>query len=235
MLECVIVDDEKGAVDVLSDYIQQTPGLRSKAAFRDAVEALNYIARDGADVLFLDINMPNLSGMQLADLLRNQGVVIVFCTAYSEYAVESYEKNAVDYLLKPIPYERFLNAVEKARRIIEATTERSKSRQTSARFFVKSGSKIHQLNMKDLLYMKKDGHYIEFHTSRGQILSRMNMEELMRTLPRDRCVRVHKSYVVVIDKIETIEKDGVTVAGKEIPVGRSYRDDFMRRIHYSGN
>ncbi len=160
--------------------------------------------------------------------------MIVFCTAYAEFAVESYEKNAIDYLLKPIPYDRFLNTIDKVN-IRKKLTGEKKSVTSPDKLFVKSGSKIHQLDMKNLLYMKKDGHYIEFHTTLGQILSRMNMRELLNSLPPDRCARIHKSYVVVLDKLEIIERHEVLIAGEEIPIGRSYREDFLKQISYSGH
>ena len=118
MLTCLVVDDEKGAIDILVEYVKQTPDLECVATFRDSVEALNFLMRNPADLLFLDIDMPNLSGMHLSDLVRNREIHIVFCTAYSEYAVESYERDAVDYLLKPIAYQRFLKAVGRVKKVI---------------------------------------------------------------------------------------------------------------------
>lgn len=234
MIECVVVDDEMGAVNILSDYIQQTADLNLKASFRDAVEALNFLTSNQTDLLFLDIDMPNLSGMQLAELLQDKGIMVIFSTAYSEFAVESYEKNAVDYLLKPVPYNRFLSAADKVRNRKKQINKKSTSGTFPPKIFVKSGSQIHQLNLKNLLYMKKDGHYIEFNTTRGKILSRMNMKELLNSLPPGNCSRNHKSYVVVMDKIETIDRHDVIIAGKEIPIGQSYRKEFLQRIKYAG-
>ena len=122
MLKCVIVDDESGALEILTQYILRTPKLILVESFRDSLEALTFLARHDADLIFLDIDMPNLDGMQLAELLRNKSMQVIFCTAYSEYAVESYEKEAVDYLLKPIAYERFLKAVDKALKIRTKTS-----------------------------------------------------------------------------------------------------------------
>ncbi|MFC1502129.1 LytR/AlgR family response regulator transcription factor [bacterium] len=235
MLKCVIVDDEKGAIDVLSGYVRQTPDLECVAAFRDSVEALNFLIQNPVDILFLDIDMPKLSGLQLTELVHGKRIRIVFCTAYSEYAVESYEHDAADYLLKPIAYERFLKAVEKVRKIIRTRDNNTGDGISSKRkLFIKSGTKIHQLDTQDLLFMKKDGHYIVFHTTGGEIMSRMNMEELLSSLPQDNYARIHKSYVVAIDKIDTIEKHEVFIRGKEIPIGGRFRDDFLDRIAYSG-
>jgi len=235
MLKCVIVDDEKGAIDVLSGYVRQTPDLECVAAFRDSVEALNFLMQNPVDLLFLDIDMPKLSGLQLTDLVHGKSIRIIFCTAYAEYAVESYEHDATDYLLKPIAYERFLKAVEKVRKIVRTRDNNTGDGISSKRkLFIKSGTKIHQLDTQDLLFMKKDGHYIVFHMTGGEIMSRMNMEELLSSLPQDNYVRIHKSYVVAIDKIDTIEKHEVFIRGKEIPIGGRFRDDFLDRIAYSG-
>lgn len=235
MLTCVIVDDEKGAIDILTEYVQRTPDLHLESAFRDSVEALNHLSKSETDLLFLDIDMPGLSGMQIADLLRSRNIQVVFCTAYAEYAVESYERDAADYLLKPIAYDRFLKAVDRVRRRLEEMPKRSKPADSEGRLFIKSGSKIHQLDLHDLCYMKKDGHYIVFHTTQGEILSRMNMKELLSSLPRDRYARVHKSYVIALDKIDTIERHEVIVAGRTIPIGSSFREDFLKLIRYSGS
>ena len=235
MLTCVIVDDEKGAIEILSEYVEQTPDLECVSLFRDSVEALNFLSRNPVDVLFLDIDMPNLSGMQLSELVRKQGIQIVFCTAYSEYAVESYKRDAVDYLLKPIDYQRFLQAVGKVRQRVPGDGVQSQSRASlSEKIFIKSGSRIHQLDLKNLLYMKKDGHYITFHSTIGKIISRMNMEELLTCLPENRFVRVHKSYVVSLNMIDTIERHELFIQGKEIPIGDRFRADFLKRIDYAG-
>jgi two-component system LytT family response regulator len=235
MLRCIIVDDEIGAIDILSEYIEKTSGLECVASFRDSVEALNFVMQNNIDLLFLDIDMPNLSGMQIAELIHEKKTLVIFCTAYSEYAVDSYEREAVDYLLKPIAYDRFVRAIEKARKLLQRTKAISKADSVSPeKVFIKSGSKIHQLDTKDLLYMKKEGHYIIFYTTRGELLSRMNMKELLESLPQDRYARIHKSYVIALDKIDTIQKYDVIISGKEIPIGDKYKNAFLEKIHYSG-
>ncbi len=231
MLRCIIVDDESGAIEILSRYIERTPEIELVQSFRDSIEALTFLAENDADLVFLDIDMPNLDGMQLSELIRNKHVLVIFCTAYSEYAVESYEKDAIDYLLKPIAYERFLRAVQKA---LKARSEETKPARNGM-LFIKSGPRIHQVNTAEVLYMEKKGHYIVFHTPGKELLSRMNMNDLMKTLPSDNFVRIHRSYVVAIDKIDTIEKYMVVIKGKRIPIGESYKDDFFSRIQFSGN
>ena len=230
MLRCIIVDDESGAVEILTRYVSRTPELELVRSFRDSIEALAFIAGNEVDLVFLDIDMPNLDGMQLSELIRNKSIEVIFCTAYSEYAVESYEKDAIDYLLKPIAYERFLKAARKA---LKARSEEAKPK-TNGMLFIKSGPKIHQVDTGQMLYMEKKGHYVVFHTPGRELLSRMNMNDLMDTLPSDNFIRIHRSFVVAVDKIDTIEKHMVVIKGKKIPIGESYRDDFFKCIPHSG-
>jgi two-component system LytT family response regulator len=240
MLRCIIVDDESGAIEILVRYVDKTSELEHIGSFRDPIEALTFLVDNEVDIVFLDIDMPNLDGMQLAELLRNKDVQVIFCTAYSEYAVKSYEKEAVDYLLKPIAYERFVKAVEKAIRSRPGKTEpgqigSDETKEKAASLFIKSGPRIHQVDMRDILYLEKKGHYVVYHTPEKELLSRMNMNDLMSTIPSESFIRIHRSFVVAIDKIDTIEKSCVWIRGKKIPIGESYRDEFFKRIPYAGN
>ena len=233
MLHCVVVDDEAGAIEVLENYIQKTPQLLLKGSFRRSVEALNHLTRNAVDVVFLDIDMPELSGLQVAELIRDLDVAIVFCTAYSEFAVQGYEHDPIDYLLKPVDYERFLKATARIeKRLKKAAPAADVSR---AALFIKSGSQVHRVDPRTLSYMQKDGHYIAFHVPSGTILSRMNMEQLMALLPPGLFARVHRSYVVALDKIDTIQKHTILIGTNEIPIGESYRKDFLRAIDIAGN
>ncbi len=239
MLRCIIVDDESGAVEILTNYVHKTEELELVGSFRDSIEALVFLADNDVDLVFLDIDMPNLDGMRLSGLIRNKDTQVVFCTAYSEYAVESYEKEALDYLLKPIAYERFHQAVDKALRArsgiskAEQIDSRGKSRKIN-KLFIKSGSRIHQLDIDELMYMEKKEHYVVFHTPEAQVLSRMNMNDLLSALPPEDFIRIHRSFVIAIGKIDTLDKHMVVIKGKKIPIGESYRKDFFERIRYSG-
>ena len=240
MLRCIIVDDESGAVEILTRYVNRNQDLELVRSFRDSIEALTFMAGSEVDLVFMDIDMPNLDGMHLFELIRSKDIQVVFCTAYSEYAVESYEKEALDYLLKPIDYERFCKAVDKAKRARSGQPELHRfglpeKNGKTGKLFIKSGPRIHQVDIDELLYVEKKGHYVVFHTPEGQRLSRMNMRDLISTLPSENFVRVHRSFVVAVDKIDTIEKQSVVIRKRKIPVGESYRDDFFKRIQYSGN
>lgn len=237
MLRCIIVDDESGAIEILGRYVDRTPELELIGSFRDSIEALTFLADNDVDIVFLDIDMPNLDGMQLAGLIREKDIRVIFCTAYSEYAARSYEMDAVDYLLKPIAYERFSKAVQKA---VKSSQGRSKPERVGIsnrrhKLFLKSGSRIHQVDIEELLYLEKKGHYVVFHTPEREFLSRMTMNDLMSILPPGSFIRVHRSFVVAIDKLGTIEKYCVLIGGKKIPIGDSYREEFFKRIPYTGN
>lgn len=198
---------------------------------------MEYLKAHDVDLAFLDIDMPDLSGLRLTDMIDRQKTHIIYCTAYSEYAVESYRQGASDYLLKPIAFERFILAVSKAQRsAFSPAAENEGARQAApAHLFIKSGPRIQRINLQDLLYMEKDGHYIVFHTVSGERLSRMNMQELLDRLPEDKFARVHKSFVVPLNKIDIVEKHTVIIRGKEIPIGESFRADFLRRLRTAGD
>lgn len=241
MLRCIIVDDESGAIEILARYVERTSELEHIGSFRDSIEALTFLVDNEVDIVFLDIDMPNLDGMQLAELIREKNIQVIFCTAYSEYAVKSYEKEAVDYLLKPIVYERFVKAVKKTLKArskggkpLPEGEGAGKKVDRRSKLFIKCGARLHQVDIRELLFMEKKEHYVIFHIPGGEILSRMNMNDLMKTLPADRFIRVHRSFVVAIDKIDTIEKHMIVIKGKKIPIGESYRGEFFERIPYSG-
>lgn len=237
MLRCVIVDDEAGAVEVLRRYVERTPGLELAASFRSSVEAQAWLARRGADLAFLDVDMPELGGLELAGLIDRRRTFVVFCTAYAEFAAESYERDAVDYLLKPVSFERFLKAVAKALGRAEGfPAPRPERRGFPPReLFVKSGAKIHRLDPRSILWIEKDGHDAVFRTASAELVSRMSMEELLESLSSRDFVRVHKSFVVAVDKIDTIDRDFVVVAGRDIPIGESFRSALLRRVRSAGD
>jgi two-component system LytT family response regulator len=238
MIRCLVIDDEAGAVEILTRYVEKTPGLKLVKSFRSALEALSFLRGHEVDLIFLDIDMPELNGLRLGEMIDRRKTQLVYCTAYAEYAVQSYELEALDYLLKPIAFERFLKAVAKVPPAGGRTSGADKERPAPAapsRIFVKSGAKVYRLNIRDLLYMEKDGHYVVFHTAAGECLSRMNMPDLLAALPEGEFARVHKSFVVALGKIDTIEKHTVIVRGKEIPIGDGFRAEFLRRIRTAGD
>lgn len=228
MITCIAVDDEPMALDVIERYCTKSGLVELKAVFREPVKAIEYLNREQTDLIFLDINMPDLSGMQLVQALSPKPMII-FSTAYSHYAVESYNLNAVDYLLKPITFERFLAAVNKATMAL-STRANTIAGEDDMTIFVKSGPQTHQVKLKDILYLEKDGNYITVHCKDRKILIRENMGDIFDLVPAAGFIRVHKSYVVAIKHITMIEVHQLTINNEKIPVGSTFRDALRLRL-----
>lgn len=231
-LSCVIVDDEQGAVEVLEGYVKKVAWLELVNSFTDPLEALDYLRANRVDLVMLDINMPDLSGMQLSRLLQANDVAVIFCTAYPQHAVESYEVEALDYLVKPVPFDRFLQAVSKLKKEQETTGPAVPQRNL---LYIKSGSEIHTVASSEIRYLQKDGHYMVFKLGDREILSRMTMTEALEALPSEKFIQVHRSYIVSLDHIKIIQRHFVQLGTSEIPVGDNYREAFFSRVKYSGN
>ena len=228
-MKCLVIDDEPKAVEILCDYIEKAPDLECAAAFRDPLKALNYIQNSPVDLLFLDINMPDLSGIQFLNALEHHPLVI-FTTAYSEYALDSYDYDAVDYLLKPIEFDRFLKAVNKAfRRHKERKRGRMPLRGDSGYIFIKSGTDYRKLDTRSILYIKGTGNYLTFVTLNKEILTLLTMKEALEILP-PQFQRIHKSYIINLDHVELVEAEEVKLKGQRIPIGDHYRDSLFRVI-----
>jgi len=193
------------------------------------LKALNHIQGNPVDLLFLDINMPDLSGIQFLNALEHHPLVI-FTTAYSEYALDSYDYDAVDYLLKPIEFDRFLKAVNKAfRRVKEKKKERAPLRRDGETVFIKSGTDYHKLDTRNILYIKGTGNYLTFVTLNKEILTLLTMKEALEILP-SQFHRIHKSYIINLDHVELIETEEVKIKDQRIPIGDHYRDSLFRVI-----
>jgi len=227
IVTCVIIDDEPAAIEVLAGFADSTPNLSLLSTFRDPIQALSFLRKTKVDLIFLDINMPELNGMDLLKVLTHPPLVI-FTTAYTEYAIESYEKNAVDYLLKPVTFERFLIAVNKAQsRLISTNPEVIDTTQTSSTneeiIYLKSGPKTHRIVLNEVRYLEKDGHYISFYLSDKKVVARLSMKDVFEVIPNAKFILVHKSYIISIAFVETIERHQIKVGGTYIPIGKTHR------------
>ncbi len=237
-IRCTVIDDEPFALELIKDYILRTPFLELAECFSNPFKALDYLNRVKVDLIFLDINMPELSGIELYKSLAAPPKVI-FTTAYPEFAAESYEYNAVDYLVKPVKYERFLKAVNKASGLINPAVEKQETsspaqsnKESKAHMFIKSGTQQIKVHPDDILYIEADGNYMCFHTSQKKIMSLLTMKDVLEMLPANDFVRIHKSYIIALKHLEAIEKHDVVVGGKKIPIGATFREhflEFMRR------
>jgi two-component system, LytTR family, response regulator len=230
MMTCIAIDDEPKALEVIERYCQKISLASLKATFREPLKAIEFLNREKVDLIFLDINMPDISGMQLLQTLSPRPLII-FTTAYSQYAVESYELNAVDYLLKPVTFERFLMAINKATAAL--SSRNTTGMDEDAAVFIKSGPLTYQVKVKEILYLEKDGNYITAHLKDRNILIRENMGDIFDLVPAADFIRVHKSYVVGIRHISMIEVHQLIVNGEKIPIGSTYRDSLRARLGIS--
>ncbi|MET3501713.1 DNA-binding LytR/AlgR family response regulator [Mucilaginibacter rubeus] len=227
MITCIAIDDEPKALEVIERYCLKTSLVDLKATFREPVKAIESLNREKVDLIFLDINMPDISGMQLVQTLSPRPMII-FTTAYSHYAVESYDLNALDYLLKPITFERFLAAINKAAAALSSRNGVSKEDEPTV--FIKSGPQTYQVKVDEILYLEKDGNYITIHLKDRNILVRENMGDIFDLVPAADFLRVHKSYVVAIKHITMIEVHQLIINGEKIPIGSTYRDLLRSRL-----
>ena len=228
-MNCIAIDDEPKALEVIERYCQKSDLVDLRAMFREPVKAIEFLNREKIDLIFLDINMPDITGLQLIQTLAAKPMVI-FTTAYSNYAVESYSLNAIDYLLKPITFERFLAAVNKAANALSLQNKPTIKEEDSETVFIKSGPQTYQVKLSEILYLEKDGNYITIHLKDKNILIRENMGDVFDLVPAADFIRVHKSYVVAIKHIAMIEVHQLVIDGVKIPVGSTYRDALHSRL-----
>jgi len=236
MINYVIIDDEPAAIEVLRIHLNKIPSMTLKASFRDPMEALEYLQQNTVDLIFLDINMPKLSGMSFPKLLKDPPLII-FTTAYSEHALESYELKAVDYLLKPIQFDRLLQAVMKVKEVlnksnaVQSVNPESNASVVDQTIFIKSGSEFHQLAIQEIKYIESDSNYVTFYTNSKPILARYKLSEVLSLLPSHQFVRIHRSYAVALKHIVTIKNHCVIIGTQEVPISSTYRAGFLDLIN----
>lgn len=223
----LIVDDEFLARKLLTEYVSKMDFLNLVTTCADATQAMEVLSKEQVDILLLDIQMPDISGMEMIKLLNNNKVAVVLTTAYSEYAVDAFSLGVIDYLLKPFDYARFVQAINKA---ISYKMPEPQSELSNDYIMVKADYKLYKVNFEDLLYIEGQHEYVTFHTVTKRITALYSLKNLEETLPKDKFVRTHKSFIVSIKNIEDIDKVNVTVAGNKIPIGSSYRDALIERL-----
>jgi len=232
MIRCAVIDDEPWAVSLLVDYISKTDFLELAFSSSDAIEALQKIQQQPVDLVFLDIQMPELTGLQFMKINAGRSKVIL-TTAYSEYALEGYEHNVVDYLLKPISFERFYTAALKAKDLLQhaATAPAVMIPQSANDFiFIKTDSKIVNVSLSDILFIEGLKDYIAINTIKEKLITLDSLKTLEESLPGQRFIRVHKSYIISIEKIDSIERNRIFIKDAVIPIGDTYRERFFKAI-----
>ncbi|WP_338870666.1 LytTR family DNA-binding domain-containing protein [Spirosoma sp. SC4-14] len=218
ILTAIAIDDEPQALEVIRLHAARVAFLDLKATFTDAFEAMAWLQTNQVDLLFLDIKMPDISGLEVVNCLP-KAPMIVFTTAYSDYAVEGFNLDAIDYLLKPFSLARFVKACNK---VLEQKTLRSDEEPDF--LFVKTGYDEEKVMLSDILYIEAEGNYLTYVLKNRKLLSRQTMTELQQHLPAHQFARVHRSYLVALSKIDKIGRQELTIAGHPIPIGASYED-----------
>jgi len=234
MVRCIAVDDEPLALDIIADYVEKVPELTLVASTTNAIEALAMVQNGEVDLAFLDVQMPELTGIQFLKIINGKCDVIL-TTAYPQYALDGYELNVVDYLLKPIAFDRFYRSVQK---VLNNRPQQQVQQPVSTPLpsdavdfiFVKTEHKIQRVDLEDILYIEGLKDYISIYTTAERIVTLQNMKKMEDILPSNRFVRVHRSYIVALDKIASIERGRIFIEDKIIPVGDTYRDAFYKYI-----
>ena len=227
-IKCIIVDDEPLARQGLAEYVRDIPSLELVATCDNAAQAYHFITNKQADLVFLDIEMPVCSGIELLQSLTEKPAVI-FTTAYQQYALQGYELDIVDYLVKPISFERFLKAVHKAADYIQAKTSTATTG-VQGYFFVKVNYTIEKILYDDVLYIEALQNYIAIHLADRKIVSYMTISNMMKQLPSTLFMRIHKSYIVALDKIDSISGNTIVIRGSGLPVSRNVKDALLTII-----
>jgi DNA-binding LytR/AlgR family response regulator len=225
-LRCVAVDDEPFALEILSEYAERVPFLKMESLFSDPLEAMVTIQKMMPDLVFLDIQIPEISGIRIAEVIKRPTYVI-FTTAYSEYAVEGFNLNAIDYLLKPFSFERFLKSVLKAQEIIQLQKQQMSSGTGNEFIIVKAGYQHIKIFISDIQYIEAMDNYVRIFTPLKTYTTLMTMKTVADLLPVNQFVRIHKSFIISIPKVTTFTREIVSIGKKQIPVGRAYISVFL--------
>ena len=232
VINCLIVDDEPIARDILENHLQKVAAVNVVATCKNAIEAFNKINSNKIDLIFLDINMPEISGLSFAKSI-NKNIKVIFTTAYREYAIDGFNLQAVDYLLKPISFERLLQAVHKflGENTVVKTNVRTEIVQEKNDFiFVRSNRKMVKINFSEINYVESFSDYIKFHLRNKLIITRETISSIEAKLPKTDFLRIHRSFIVSIPKIESFTNEFIEIHKKALPISRSYKKDVLQRL-----
>jgi DNA-binding LytR/AlgR family response regulator len=235
-IKCIIVDDEVHARKVLEKFISDIPHLELIKSCKNALEAMQTLNEQDIDAMFLDINMPKVSGLSFLENLRHPPAVVI-TTAYREYAVEAFELDVIDYLHKPIPFPRFLKSVSKIEEKLKAKNENTivstqvDTRKQEEFIFIKADKKTIKLNFNEIVYVEGLGDYIKIHLKEKSIVSKLTIKRMEDLLPKNLFPRVHKSFIIALSQIQAIEGNQIEISNQKIPIGQIYRQTFMEIIN----
>ena len=229
-INCIVVDDEPASRDILEKYISDCPSINLICSCKNAMEASDILNKEVIHLIFLDINMPKLSGLKFYKSLSNPPYVI-FTTAYPEYAVEGFEVDAIDYLLKPFPFKRFLKAVNKAINKFDSIKQENHK---YSFILLKSGKKLYRVVIDEINFLEALGDYVKVYYSDKSILVHETFQNMLSQLPESEFIRVHKSFAIAFNKLEVIEGNMIKIKDKSIPIGQTYRSEFFNLVKSRG-
>lgn len=229
-MKCLIVDDNKMARMAMKQLVTQVRSLDLVAECSDAMEAYNYLNSKNIDLLLLDIEMPGMTGLELTKKLGNKSPLIIFTTAKTDYAVEAFELNVVDYIVKPVQPARFVQAIEKAREICESTKQEGKGQETDF-VFVKDNGILKKINVDDILYLEAMGDYVKVYTAQRFHVLHATLKSIEEKLPQNKFIRVHRSYIVSLSKIEFIQDGAISIGKASVPIADTYRTVLNKRLN----
>ena len=238
-IKCLVIDDEPLARDLMRSHIEKLENFEIIAECGDAMKALQALRNNTVDLMFMDIQMPQITGIEFLKTLKHPPKVII-TTAYREYALDGFELDVVDYLLKPITFNRFLKAVNK---YYQLTQEENKNtipattmpQQEDAFIYVKENKKVIKVHLSEILYVEGLSEYVQIYTGNKKIVTKTSMTHMTEKLPQADFMRIHKSFIVSLSKIEAFTTNSIEVPGKELPIGRSYKNSVLETLHFQGN
>ena len=231
MIRVIIVDDDELCVSVIEDIISQLDDFICIETFQNALDAYNYLEANDVDVVFLDVEMPKMGGIELLKSLKKSPMVVMI-TSHEEFALESYEYNVTDFLKKPAEWSRFLKTIEKIRKEFLDLAAQLLESSDQEHVFIKTDSKLVQLNLSQVLWVEALGNYIRVHTEEDKYTVLSTIKEIEAKLPPKDFIRVQRSFIIRVDKVKAIEDNYIIIKDKEIHIGKSYKEDFNKRINY---
>ncbi len=231
LINCIAIDDEPLALEKMEQFISKVSYLQLQATFSNCLDALEYLKENPTQLIFLDIEMDDLNGLQFISLLPIKPLIIL-TTAYDNYALKAFDMEVTDYLLKPFSFERFFKASERASAILNSVKIEKQQATKAERdfFFVQADYKLQKVYPDDILYVEGLKEYIIIYTSEKKIITLLRFEDILKRLSEQRFIRIHKSYIIAIDKIDCIDKNHVVIGEKSIPIGRTYKKEFEARL-----
>lgn len=233
--KCLIVDDEELAQDVIEKYIESMPMLEISGKCKNAIEAISHLYENKVDIMFLDINMPEINGLEMLKTMNNPPKVIL-TTAYSEFALESYEYGVIDYLLKPIKLDRFIKAVNRAvEQLSKSETRENPTKKESSEklksLFIKEDHITYSIDFKEILFIEAYGNYLKIYTPKKTYVIRETMNNILAKIPDKQFIRVHKSYIIAQERIKKIMGNHIYIESHEIPIGNTYKSELSNRLY----